>query len=198
LGVPFPALKHPLEYFRPNLKKQGTADIFNKQIAPPKGGDTAKGPFQERLVILLSHGCELDAVQRDVDAKKTEWSRRYWLAAPVQPLHECSEKMQERTRRSQQQNKFYLPSADFLDNLEHYVDLRKITPINAPYFLEATEEKRKICSLSAEAVSALHAHLGLFFSGLVIYVQPVPCPVCNTQIDPKSFVTRSPDEEEPD
>ena len=198
LDVPFPALKHPLEYFRPSAKKRDTADIFNREVSPPKSGDTARGPFQERLVMLLSHGCELDAVKRDVEANRTEWSRRYWLAAPVQPLRECSEKMQERTRRSQQPNKFYLPSAGFLDNFEHYVDLRKITPINAPYFLEAAEDGRKLCSLTEDAIAALHAHLGLFFSGLVLYVQPVPCPACSTPIDPKPFVAPSPSEEEPD
>ncbi len=198
LDVPFPALKYPLEYFRPSAKRQGTADIFEKGVAPPKSGDTARGPFQERVVMLLSHGCELDAVKRDVLAEKTKWEKRYWLAAPVQPLAECVEKMQERTRKSQQPNKFYLPAEEFLGGVEHYVDLRKITPINAPYFLEATEDRRRICSLTADAIAALHAHLGLFFSGLVLYVQPVPCPACNTPIDPRTFVIPSPEGEEPD
>lgn len=197
-SIPFPALKHPLEYFRPNTKKPNTADIFDQTICPPKGGDTARGPFQERLAMLLSHGCELDAVKRDVDAEKTKWERRYWLAAPVQPLAECTEKMRERTRKSRQPNKFYLPAEECLSGVEHYVDLRKITPINAPYFLEAVGKGKKICSLTADAIAALHAHLGLFFSGLVLYVQPVPCPVCETLIDPKSFVAPSPEEEDVD
>src|SRR6202046_2386403 len=84
--VPFPALRYPLEYFRPSTKKTSTAEIFNQDIAPPKSGDTARGPFQNRLVMLLSHGCELDAVKRGVEGKKTEWERRYWLAEPIQPL----------------------------------------------------------------------------------------------------------------
>ncbi len=196
--IPFPALKHPLEYFRPSTKKTRTADIFDQTISPPKDGDTARGSFQKRRVMLLSNGCELDAVKRDVDAKKTEWSRRYWLAAPVQPLAECTQKMQERTRRSQQENKFYLPAEGFLGGAEHYVDLRKITPINAPYFVDAAKAGGRICSLTGDAVVALHAHLGLFFSGFVLYVQPVPCPVCGTPIDPTSFVAPSSDVEEPD
>ena len=195
IEVPFPALRHPLEYFRPNTKKPKTADIFSPADCPPKDGDTARGTFQLRVVMLLSHGCELDGVERDVTAKKTEMGRRYWLVAPIQRLlNGTTPQMQERTRAGQQYNKFYLPAVDILGNEEFYVDLRKITPVNAPYVVTA----KKVASLTKPAALALQAHIGLFFSGLVLYVQPIQCPTCNTPLEPTNFLVSSSDEDEPD
>ena len=195
IEVPFPALRHPLEYFRPSMKKPNTADMFSPADCPPKDGDTARGSFQLRVVMLLSHGCELVGVERDVATKKTEMGRRYWLVAPVQRLlNGTTPRMQERTRVGQQYNKFYLPAADMLQNEECYVDLRKITPVNAPYITNA----KKIGSLTKPGILALQAHIGLFFSGLILYVQTIECPTCATPIDPTTFVVRSSDEEEPD
>lgn len=193
--VPFPALRYPLEYFRPSTKTPKSADIFTPDDCKPKDGDTARGPFQLRVVMLLSHGCELDGVERDVTAKKTEKGRRYWLVAPVQRLlNGTTPRMQERTRAGQQYNKFYLPAVEMLQNEESYVDLRKITPVNAPYIATA----KKIASLTKPATLALQAHIGLFFSGLVLYVQPIQCPMCATEIDPTTFLVPSSNEEEPD
>jgi hypothetical protein len=195
LEVPFPALRFPLEYFRPNSKKPKTADMFSPQDCPPKAGDTARGAFQTRTVILLSHGCELDGVDRDVKAGRTQFEKRYWLVAPVLQLSNgTTPLMQERTKAGQQPNKFHLPAVDLLENEECFADLRKITPINAPYIIEA----KKVASLTKPAALALQAHIGLFFSGLAFYVQPVSCPTCTAPIDPKTFLIPSSDEEEPD
>ena len=194
--IPFPALKHPLEFFRasPNPRAGSNATIFvAAQGHTPKPGDTARGSCTTRQVILLSHGCELDGVKRDVEAGQTSYGNRFWLAAPVQPLSACGPKITERTLTGRQPNKFLLPlGGPFRE--PHFVDLRKITPINVPYFGEA----QKVCSLSRSAVLSLQAHIGLFFSGLVLYVQPIPCPVCETPIDPTRFVAASTDEEDTD
>jgi hypothetical protein len=195
IEVPLPALRYPLEFFRPSTKTPKSADMFTLDDCRPKDGDTARGPFQLRVVMLLSHGCELDGVERDVQAKKTERGRRYWLVAPVQRLlNGTTLRMQERTRAGQQYNKFYLPPVEMLQNEESYVDLRKITPVNAPYITNA----KKIASLTRPAILALQAHIGLFFSGLVLYVQPIKCPTCSNEIDPTKFLAPSSDEEEPD
>jgi hypothetical protein len=196
LDIPFPALRHPLEFFRPSPKDQKSANIFRlEDNVLPKSGDTARGPFQKQTLVLLSHGCELDGVKRDVEAKKTELGRRYWLAAPVRSFENLtSDDMKGRTRNGNQPNKFYLPANALNGGVEHFVDLRKITPINAPYFLEA----EKSCSLTKTAVLALQSHIGLFFSGLVLYVQPISCPGCGVSIDPTNFVVPSRDEEEID
>jgi hypothetical protein len=77
-------------------------------------------------------------------------------------------------------------------DLPQFIDLRQITPITVPYFQEGS----KVASLSKTAILAMQAHLGMFFSGLVVYVQPIPCPKCNHPIDPAEFVTAS--AEEPD
>jgi hypothetical protein len=195
-GVPFPALRYPLEYFRPNIKKPKTADMFSPEDCPPKDGDTARGAFQLKTVMLLSHGCELDGVARDVQSGKTQFEKRYWLVAPILQLSNgTTQKMQERIRASQQYNKFYLPAAvGVLGNEEYYVELRKITPVNVPYIMSA----EKNASLTKAATLALHSHLGVFFSGLVLYRQPIHCPTCSTAIDPTQFLIPSSDEEESD
>lgn len=194
LGIPFPGIKHPLIFYRRSTKQRDIANVFSEERGDvPKEGDTAHGPFIKRTVILLSHECELDAVKRDVEKKQTTPEKRFWLVAPISNLSECkSEKMKERTARGQQPNKFLLPPFGPLGSDPHFVDFRKITPITVPYFHAA----KKLCSLSPDAALALKAHLCLFFSGLVFYVQPIQCPNCDEPIDPREFLVES--GEEPD
>ena len=161
----------------------------------PQAGDTARGAFTKRAVILLSWECEIDAVYRDHEKHGVHLDRRYWLAAPIKPLSELKPKMKARTEAGTQPNKFLLPAGGAGSNspfadAAHFVDLRQITPITVPYFREA----KKIGSLSRPAILAMQAHLGMFFSGLVIYVQPIPCPHCNGPVDPTLFIADSVDE----
>src|SRR5258707_15516189 len=87
LDIPLPSLKHPLEFFRPSPKDPKSAAIFRPEDSvSPKDGDTVRGPFQKTSVILLSHGCELDGVRRDVEAQRTSFGKRHWLAAPIREL----------------------------------------------------------------------------------------------------------------
>ncbi|MGB6876097.1 MAG: hypothetical protein WBD87_08680 [Candidatus Acidiferrales bacterium] len=196
-SIPFLALKYPLTFFRPRPREEGLADIFTPAQANPKDTDTAKGSLQHRSVILLSHGCELDGVQRDVEAKQATLERRYWLAAPVQPLSAVtSADLKERTRNGQQPTRFYLPPDQALADAEHYADLRRITPINVPYFLEANKAGNRKLTLTEPARLALQSHIGMFFSGLALYVQPVPCPHCGREVDPTLFKVPSTDDEE--
>ena len=137
---------------------------------------------------MLSWECEIDAVFRDQKEHNISLDRRYWLAAPVKLLSDLGPKMKERTEAGTQPNKFLLPAGDGpFGNTSHFVDLRQITPITVPYFIDV----KKIGSLSRTAILAMQAHLGMFFSGLVIYVQPVSCPHCTGPIDPTLFVANS-------
>lgn len=196
--IPFPALKHPLEFFRasPNPKNKGGATVFAAVDGhQPQAGDTARGAFTKRAVILLSWECEIDSVFRDQEQFGIGIERRYWLAAPIKPISALGPKMTERTAQGRQPNKFLLPpdgpdSKGPFGNATQFVDLRQITPITVPYFVEAT----KIGSLSKPAILSMQAHLGMFFSGLVIYVQPIPCPNCKENIDPTLFVADSVEE----
>jgi len=196
--IPFPALKHPLEFFRasPNNKNKGGATVFAAADGhKPQAGDTARGAFTKRTVILLSWECEIDSVFRDVEGGFTKFDKRYWLTAPVKPISDLGPKMSARTAEGTQPNKFLLPpdgpdSTGPFGNAAQFVDLRQITPITVPYFLEG----KKIGSISKTAILAMQAHIGMFFSGLVIYVQPIRCPNCAENIDPTMFVTSSADE----
>ncbi len=196
--IPFPALKYPLEFFRasPNPKNKGGASVFAAAEGNvPQAGDTARGAFTKRPVILLSWECEIDAVFRDEKEVGTRLDRRYWLAAPVKPISDLGAMMSARTAEGTQPNKFLLPpdgpdSSGPFGSAAQFVDFRQITPITVPYFIGA----KKTGSLSKTAILAMQAHIGLFFSGLVIYVQPIPCPKCGENIDPTAFVASSVDE----
>lgn len=195
--IHFPALKHPLEFFRasPNPKNKGGATLFvAAEGHEPQAGDTAKGALTKRTVILLNWECEIDAVFRDNKNHGISLDRRYWLAAPVKPLSGLGERMRDRTLQGKQPNKFLLPPSPAenspFGDAGQFVDFRLITPITVPYFLQAT----KIGSLSKPAILSMQAHLGMFFSGLVIYVQPISCPHCNESIDPTLFVASSVEE----
>jgi len=200
--IPFPALKYPLEFFRasPNAKNKGGATLFVAADGhQQQAGDTARGAFTKRTVVLLSWECEIDAVFRDQEEHGISFDRRYWLAAPVKPISDLRPKMKTRTAEGRQPNKFLLPpdgpdSNGPFGNAAHFVDLRHITPITVPYFVAAT----KIGSLSKPAILSMQAHLGMFFSGLVIYVQPIPCPNCKESIDPTLFIADSIDEADVD
>jgi len=85
-----------------------------------------------------------------------------------------------------------MPSGEYFGKEECFVDLRKITPVSCQYFLNGVRQ----CSLNPEAKIALQAHIGMFFSGFVLYVQSVPCPHCGQEVDPTEFRVFS--GEEPD
>jgi hypothetical protein len=197
--IPFPSLKYPLEWFRasPNRRGQSNATIFSEARGDrPQLGDTARGSFAKRSVILLSWECEIDAVFRDHQEHGVHLAKRYWLAAPIKPVSDLRPRMAERTAQGRQPNKFLLPPGtpesgpSPFGRDPQYIDLRQITPITVPYFTQ----ERKIGSLSESAILAMQAHIGMFFSGLVIYVQPIDCPNCGQPIDPTTFVAASADE----
>jgi hypothetical protein len=192
LEIPFPTSKFPLQFFRPSLKQKGMASLYSADDPEPveaKPGDSLKGTFEFKTVMLLSHGCEVEQVERDHGAI----DRRAWLAAPLAPLGECSAVMRERTRKNGQPNKFYLRPSQYDPN-EWYLDLRKITPVQCRYFYSA----KKLFSLTPIARAALWSSLGIFFSGLALYQGPITCPGCQEEIDGSKFVVKSSDDAEAD
>lgn len=191
LEIPFPNSKFPLQFFRPSTKQKGMANLFSpdEEPAEPKPGDSLRGNFEFKTVMLASHGCEVEQVERD-----NATSRRSWLAAPIYQLSDCSSVMQQRTRENRQPNKFYLPASTYGDNREWYVDLRKITPIQCRYFYSAT----KLYSLNQGTRTSLWSQLGIFYSGLALYQGPIDCPKCGTAIDSSHFVVKSAHDEELD
>lgn len=183
LDIPFPALKHPLTLFRINVKEDSkTAFVFSLEETSVHSGDSPRCSLELRTVMLLSHGCEVERVTRGEDPTK-----RHWLAAPILPLSACKEEMRTRVREGRQPNRFYLPGGSFNSGEEMQVDLRKITPINCQYFLEAEEASKRVTSLTGTARLELHSQLGVFFSGLALYIQAIPCPECGALIDPSQF-----------
>jgi hypothetical protein len=184
MDVPFPLLKYPVRTYRPDAKaaqKQGKVQVFESD-GTFKQGDIAHCTYKPERVMLLSHGCEIDNVLRSNSA-----DRRHWLAAPIEPLSGKQPEMQERIRGGQQPNRFYLPSDPLFEKEETCVDLRRILPLPAQLIVES----KRVVGLSEVAVADLHSQLGVFFSGLALYVQQIECPVCATPINPASFKVAS-------
>jgi hypothetical protein len=192
LEIPFPVSKFPLQFFRPSLKQKGMASLYSADDPAPvdaKPGDSLKGTFEFKTVMLISHGCEIEQVERERGAVE----RRAWLAALLARLGECGKNMQKRTRENRQPNKFYLQASQY-DAIEWYLDLRKITPVQCRYFYNA----KKLFSLTPIAGAALWSSLGIFFSGLALYQGPIMCPGCHEEIDASKFVVKSNDDPEVD
>jgi len=196
-NVPFPNLKHPFKRYRlsPKPQEKNRPEVFLSIDGDDKPGDIIHSTFERKTVMLLSHGCELDKVLK--------WganpARRHWSCAPVEMFKPDGDDQllaarQERIRNGIQWNRFYIPPNDFTGSTEACVDLRRVTPIPAKYFLEA----KKVCSLSEDAQFDLFAQMGVNQSGLVIYLQPVACLKCGETIDPKQFFVPSIDDAEED
>lgn len=196
-AIPFPNLRHPFKRYRSNPKPQekGRPQLFDSADGDDKPGDIIHSTFERKLVMLLSHGCELDKVLK----LKQNAARRHWSCAPVEPfqIDTTDEKLlarQQRTRDGIQWNRFYIPAIEFLGNRELWVDLRRITPLPAKYFMDA----KKVCSLSEDARFDLHAQMGVNQSGLQIYLEPVTCQTCGASVDAKQFFVPSIDDAEED
>jgi hypothetical protein len=196
-NVPFPNLRHPFKRYRLSTKPQekNRPEIFASTEGDDKPGDIIHSTFERKTVMLLSHGCELDKVLK-LGANPT---RRHWSCAPLEQFRpdagdERLAARQQRIREGTQWNRLYIPPNEFIGAGELCVDLRRITPLPAQYFLES----RRVCSLSEDALFDLYSQMGVNQSGLVIYLQPVPCQKCGEKVDPKQFFVPSNDDAEED
>jgi hypothetical protein len=191
--VPFPHIRHPFRRYRRNPKPQekNRPEVFLSEQGPDHPDDLLHATFQRKHVVLLSHGCELDKVL----AFGKNPARNQWTCAPLEPFTKNPESrlqgLQERIRNGTQPNRMYIPENKFLEG-EYSVDLRRITPLPALFFMEAT----KVCSFSDDARFDLYAQMGVNQSGYAIYVQNVNCPHCNKELDLAAFQVASTDDEE--
>lgn len=102
-----------------------------------------------RLVLVLSHSCELD---------KNEKKGRV-LVAPVSPAAQISDPT-IRTAVFANQRKSLVPLPDLPGHGDHYCDLRLIGTVDR----RVLESASKIASLSDPAVEHLHVRLVMFFA----------------------------------
>jgi hypothetical protein len=188
--IHFSAIRHPFEFFRLRPQKVGkqpaqpTADVFTLEQSQLKSGDSPRSPWKKTaMAMFISHGCEVEGTERDDAIEK-----RHWLAAPIGKLSQYGYDMQTRIRERTQPNKFFLPpDGEFGFPEEQCADLRYITPIQCKYFTEG--EKR--CSLSMAAVNDLRSQLGVFFTGLQIWWEPINCAVCGSVVDPADYLVEA-------
>lgn len=198
-NIPFPKIKAPTSrYRRKKESPKGNAEYYCLgSTDKEKPGDLLHTNFQLKTVMLLSHGCELDKVLKEGATP----DRRDWLCAPISEVdpaltgktEEQDRARAERIREGRQPNRFFLGYSPFIAG-ENCVDLRRITPLPATYFIEA----KKIFSLSQDALDDLYSALGVNFSGLALYLTPISCPHCSQEIDPREFIAESEDEQDTD
>lgn len=130
LGIHFSAIRHPFEFFRVRPQKvgkpsQSAADLFSLEQSHLKPGDSPRSPWRKTApALFISHGCEVEGVERD-----GAFEKRHWLAAPIEKLSQYGPDMQTRIRERRQPNKFYLPPDQEIGfSEEQCADFRYITP----------------------------------------------------------------------
>ena len=196
--IPFPNIRGPFKRYRLSTKpaEKNKPEVFVSEIGPDKPGDIVHCTYQRRLVMLLSHPCELDKVTK----AGANADRRAWSCAPVEPFKQdadadvVTKARQQRIRDGIQPNRFYIPENGQLGPGEFMVDLRRITPLPASFFLGTN----RILSLSEDAKDDLYAQMGVNQSGYALNVEAIECPNCGQPIDPTAFRVKSDDDEDTD
>lgn len=191
LDIPFITMKYPLQKARFDVgaQKPGFPPPVAFENAPNASKDSViKTGFNWHRVMLLSDGCEVDKIVKYGASKE----KRHWLVAPLELLANSDEGTQKRTEQGTQSNKFYIPPNEFTGDKKLCVELRRITPINCAYLLNA----KRVASLSAAAQADLKNKLLEFFCGVAL-AATIICPTCSAPLDPRSFaIPCEPDNEE--
>jgi hypothetical protein len=185
-AIPFPLLRYPLKSYRPDekAKRDNKVQVFAAD-GKHKPGDIAHCAYHPLSVMLLSHGCEIDKTLAPEKSQKL-----HLLVAPVEELNgKVSPEFEQRVREGRQPNRLYLPKSPLLGNTEHCVDLRRILPVPSQYLLDAKDDR--LATLNVNAKYDLSAQIGIFFSGLAIYLQDIECPNCGIEINAKDFLVSS-------
>jgi hypothetical protein len=183
--IPFPLLKYPLRTYRPDekAKRLGKEQVFVSD-GQNKLGDIAHCAFTRQTVMLLSHGCEVDKTLISPE-------KRHLLVAPLEVVGEpMSKELQERIRQGRQPNRLFLPHNSLLNSEgDCCVDFRRILPVPAKFLFESKDYRR--AAMSDLGKATLEAQLGIYFSGVALYVQDVECPHCNGILSLSDFQVAS-------
>jgi hypothetical protein len=155
-GVPNIHLKPPIQGLRPATASKNRQVYefheFGKQSAGfnPDYTQGVKVPAfcQVSRVMLLTHGCDID---NDPDHR---------TVALIRPLARVPEDRRVPIRNNQNFGFFYLPPDPNRGLDEAYVDLRRLTCL-AP---DLVTSGRRLASLTATSVDALHFQLFRFFT----------------------------------
>ncbi len=130
-----------------------------------RSGRQPKGTFEFKTVMLLSHGWEVEQVERDRGAI----DRRSWLAAPLATLErmQCQDADRERAKIDSRTSSICDRCSTTI--MSGILIFCKITPVQCRYFLSA----KKLFSLTWTARAALCSSLGVFFSGFAHWHGPI-------------------------
>jgi hypothetical protein len=189
--IPFPLLKYPLRTYRPDekAKRAGQQQVFASD-GKNKPGDIAHCALNKHTVMLLSHGCEVEKTLANPE-------RRHLLVAPLEAVENpMSQELQERIRQGRQPNRLFIPSNPLLNSEKDWcVDFRRILPVPAKFLLDSKDYR--MSAMGEVGQATLAAQLGVYFSGLAIYVQDVECPHCTGVLRLSDFLVAS-DEDDTD
>jgi hypothetical protein len=202
-SLPFNVLTSPIRIARRHAYNppagRGPAEFrriytFPNDVAQLQGGvqiETQQGEetlATTRVVkgMLLTWGSQIEADERTIE-NQGRVGRRGWLAAPIfrvldvpanameeDPLTHTRIPLRDLIRQNKCRDNFYLPPfPGAQDGDEHYVELRKITPIGVQFFLDARAVR--IATLTLDSLNELFSALMWSLTRAELFFRPVAC-----------------------
>jgi hypothetical protein len=157
----------------------------NLRLGHEQGEETLASTRMCRA-MFLTWGSEVESVERRV-AENGRVGKRSWLAAPIYRLDAVPEGNQEEDpetrervsmrqliRQGKARDNFYLPPLPGeASTEEHYVELRKITPVGIQFFMDA--KSARLASLMPEALNELYSNLLWSLTRYELFFHPIKC-----------------------
>lgn len=136
--------------------------------------------------MLLTWGSQIDSDMLTI-RNQGRVGKKAWLAAPVFRLLDVPENLNEEDpvshvrvplrdliRQNKCRDNFYLPPFPEVEHgEEHYVELRKITPVGAQFFLDSQETR--IVTLKEDSLNELFSALLWSLTRAELFFRPVTC-----------------------
>jgi hypothetical protein len=181
-----PAGRGPAE-FRRIYTLPGDAEQLpgGSQIETQQGEETLAA---NRVVkgMLLTWGSQIEADERTIE-HQGRVGKKGWLAAPIYRIGDVPENhmeedpvtharvpLRELIRENKCRDNFYLlPLPGELAGEDHYVELRKITPIGVQFFLDS--RPTRIATLTQDSLNELFSALMWSLTRAELFFRPITC-----------------------
>lgn len=202
-SLPFTILTSPTRVARPSAWNppagRGPAEFKRIYTLPGEAAQLQPGSRIEtqqceetlattRVVkgMLLTWGSQIESDERTIQ-NQGRVGRKGWLAAPIfkisdipqnseeeDPLTRARVPLRDLIRQNRCRDNFYLPPFPEVQGGEdHYVELRRITPIGVQYFLDS--RAARIATLTQDSLNELFSALLWSLTRAELFFRPVTC-----------------------
>jgi len=187
-----PAGREPAEFRKIFTLPQDAQRLSNLRIETQQREDTLAST-RVTMGMLLTWGSQIEADQVRVETQGRV-GKLAWLAAPIYRLLDVPADVREQdpethmlvplrdlVRGGKCRDYFYLPpfpnrSAEG----DHYVELRKITPVGMQFFVDSRAER--IATLTEQSLGDLFTTMMWSLTRAELFFRPVTCPRCAEQV----------------